>query len=380
MLRIFSRKLYCLPFCCVLSACIPAPLGRYYKPHYPDSSPRYVGDLCQGQSGAPVGFNVDLAEGVKLSVGTHVAPGQSAGRQLSISLEVPQGHEVQFLAPQLRVSQAADQAGLTYSPELQVSALVSLPSDSVVDYQRLSAGGARDFSASVWLNFSWPDAFQPSDFVMALPRLQVAGAAVPEVSRLAARAKLRPVGKNGTASSLQYVTEASERLKEEKYARCQREGRGSACENILLYDDAVFQLEQGGVRYSGRWYVYDVNRPTPFNAEIKMDIQLGSGWRFVSPSVRFLDAAQTLLREHRFTEFPLSLHYRGDFDLPVRGVNNTQIRPNTTLSFSVDLGAAEPDRFFVFLPALRIDGKTYPIAPIEWELRRLDVGLLPFNC
>lgn len=377
-----------------LGGCLPAPLGKYYKPYYPDSSATYSGDACGGKAGAPAALTLALADGVSLSINAWRSYGEKSrlDRPLHISLQLPKDVRLQFLSDEIRVGGKADDEGQKISAPLDIFASVMLDSDQFVDLQKIAptpfpnagAGPAVDnFSATTALYFSWQDNFVPSELAMDLPAIVVEGQKPMPPIRLLARAKKRLEtypGQYQRSSSLIYTTEESERALALKYARCTKETPERKCDNIPRYDDGRFSLEQQGFQLSGRWYVFDVEKHTPFSGELVLRYQAPVKWKFASNQIRITDLASQAERVYRFTQFALHFGYQVPLTTPIRGVNEAPYSDSTKVSINASLGSEELPKYFIRLPPLLINGKTYRLAPIELEKRSLDIGLQRFNC
>lgn len=379
-----------------LAGCVPAPLGPYYRPIYPDASARYTGDACQGQAGAPASLSFVVADGVSIAITTLRTYGEKdrPDRPLRIAIGVPTGTQIQFLAKEIRIASSPQDSGVGISPAIDIAAAVLMPGNEVADFSRIAptpfASGqgsypVKNFSAATWLDFSWQDDFVPSAFSMEIPPILLLD--VEQTDRqpivLAARAKKRPEsypGEYKTQTSLVYATNEAESALAEKYAKCIRDKPAARCKDILTFDDAGFKVEKNGFRYSGRWYVHDVERHTPFSAELKIESEYSGRWRFASDQIRIVDSSGGAERVYRFASYPLSFSYQVPLDTPVRGVNTLAYRQTTTVLINSSLGTDELPRYFVKLPAVLINGKRYEIAPIELEKRTFDLGLEPFNC
>lgn len=380
----------------LLSGCIPAPLGKYYKPIYSDASATYTGDQCQGQAGAPASLSFVIADGVTINVNTIRTYGEKDRKDLPlrISIGVPTGTQIQFLSDEISISNSLQGQGKGISPDVDIGANVVIASDEVVDFSKIaptpfSSAGKKElvnnFSASTWLNFSWADNFVPSAFAMEIPPILLLDSA--QVDRLpivlSAKAKKRLEryeGQYKSHTSLVYATKESESALASQYAQCINEKSEAKCRDVLINDEAGFKLEKNGFKYSGRWYVYDVERQTPFNGEIQIEFEKPVRWKFASNKVRITDSSGTAEKVYQFDSFPLHFSYRVPITTPIRGVNNFAYSKATTASISSSLGMEELPKYFVKMPPVLINGKKYELAPIELEKRVFDFGLEPFNC
>lgn len=379
-----------------LAGCIPAPMGKYYKPIYPDASAKYIGDECLGQAGAPATLAFVIADAVTLNITTIRTYGEKdrKDRPLRISIGVPTGTQIQFLSKEIRVSSSLQDNGKSISPDIDIAASVVMESNEIVDFSKIAPSPffsaekneiVRNFSAAIWLNFSWKENFVPSAFSMEIPPIQLLDTMqddhVPIVLLAKAKKRLdRYAGQYKSQTSLIYSTNESESALAEKYAKCISERADAKCENVLIYDEAEFKVEKNGFKYSGRWYVYDVERRSPFNGEIKIEFEKSVRWRFASNKIRIVESSSKADKAYIFDSFPMHFSYQVPFDTPIRGVNNQALSKTTTISINSSLGVEELPRYFVKMPPVLINGKQYDIAPIELEKRMLDFGLEPFNC
>lgn len=389
-------RLFALCIIGFLAGCIPAPMGNYYKPIYPDPSAKYQGDQCYGKAGAPSSLTWTIADGVTLSITTVRTYGEKnrQDRPLRISIGVPFGTQVHFLSDEIRISNSLQEAGKTIPSDIYISAAVRMASNEIADFAKIaptpfpaseSNQKIQNFSAATWLNFSWQDNFFPLAFTMEIPPILLVDS--PQVDHhpinLEAKAKKRPErypGEYKSQTSLIYTTKESESALAEKYAKCLNERPDTQCKNLLIYDEASYQVEKNGFKFSGKWSVYDVEKKTPFTGEIKIDYTKPIRWRFATNKVRIIDAENRTERTYVFDSYPLHFKYQVPISTPIRGVNNPTFTKPTTASIDGSLGTDESPRYFVKMPPVQINGKQYKIQPIELEKRMFDFGLEPFNC
>lgn len=389
-------RLFTLCIIAFLAGCVPAPMGKYYKPIYPDTSAKYQGNECSGTAGALASLTWTIADGVTLSITTARTYGEKnrQDRPLRISIGVPFGTRVQFLSDEIRVSNSLQEEGKTIPSEIYISAAVLLASNEVADMAKIaptpitanqSNQQIKNFSATTWLNFSWRDNFAPSAFTMEIPPIVLVDS--PQVDNqpinLEAKAKKRPErypGEYKSETSLIYATQESESALAEKYTKCLNEKPDTQCKNILIYDEAGYQVEKNGFKFTGKWSVYSVEKKTPFTGEIKIDYTKPVRWRFAANRVRIIDAENRTERTYVFDSYPLHFKYQVPISTPIRGVNNLTFTKPTTASIESSLGTDEYSRYFVKMPPILINGKQYQIQPIELEKRTFDFGLEPFNC
>jgi hypothetical protein len=80
------------------------------------------------------------------------------------------------------------------------------------------------------------------------------------------------------------------------------------------------------------------------------------------------------------------LRYAAPFGSAFIGVSNARVLPPTKLSLTMPLplppaaGGGAAQRYVLRLPDISIGGKLVPLRPIQFERRRLGMGVRPFNC
>lgn len=393
-----AKMLYWPGMACLaltLSGCIPAPLGKYYKPNYPDPSASYAGAYCSGKAGAPVTLTFNVADGVTISVNAQRSYGEKnrPDLPLNIVIAIPQHTEIQFISDELTIAESADSAGRKLETSLNLLASRILPSQNVVDLQSIgptpqlavSSANYVDFKGSLSLNFSWKDNFVPDEITLDLPVIKVVDSAQGQVKPISieAKAKKRPEtypGQYRSQTSLIYTTREAEQATEDKYARCLKETPELRCKQILLYDEGRYKAQQSGFAYSGRLYLYDVEKNTPFSGEVNIEYHQPVKWQFTSNTVTVRDHATQGQRTYHFEQFPFTLSYRVPLPTALLGVNDNPYSKVTTAHIRASLGSNEAATYRVQLPAMKINGKLHQLKPIEIELRRLDFSIEPFNC
>ena len=375
-----------------LIGCVPAPMGKYYKPIYADAAPTYSGDLCYGKAGAPAILTIPLADGVRLSVSAqkNYLEKDRADRSLRLSLEVPFGAAIQFASSEIHVGHDLNDPGVVTKADAFVSALLMVPAAEPADMQRLaptsfSVQEVRRFSASTWLDFTIGDHFVPDGFTMELPRLvrsldTKSNQSPVVLSATARRHTDRYPGEYKNKTSLYYETPESLQLLKDKIAKCEREGRGDKCNSITTFDVGEYKLERDGFEFSGRWYVYEVEANSPFSSQLKIRTTNPEPWRFEQNRIRLVEKGTGAERIYTFEQYPLSIGYMVPMGTQIRGVNRSKNDEPTSATIESSLGVDEAATYVVRLPDLMINGRRFQIKPILLERRLLDFGLEPFNC
>ena len=374
-----------LPLVMSLAGCVPAPLGTYYKPIYPDSSASYAGNYCGGNAGAPATLSFFVADGVSVRVSAQrYGEGAKQDLPLAIAIEIPQHAEVQFSSDEFRISQRQEDPGLSMSAQWFISASAKVPSTEWVDMEKIAPTKMSDavssFAASTGVNFSWEN-FVPSEIAMRIPAILVSDKSVRLIPHLdlVAKAKKRLEsfpGQYKSGGSLIYPTEKAAQDIQERYSQCREQTPTHWCEQILLSDTGEYKIDQAGFSYSGRWYVYDVDEKSPFRGEVVLKYKQPVNWKFASNELRVNDTESGGQRSYQFDSIKIHFSYQVPFQTQVRGVGEG----GASMSLSASLGTDEAPAYYVKLPPVRINGKEYVIKPIKLERRSLDFGLLPFNC
>lgn len=393
----------------VLAGCVPAPLGTYYKPLTAGAGATYSGELCQGAAGAPAVMQIELASGVTLVVRAGMPPAASAaapargGVALAMTLRVPEGVTTQFADAQIAISADGQERRVT-APALQVLAWRQIDGAAMFDLTRdsptpsLFAAGAAPvagFRSVASINYAVPG-FAPSRLEAQLPGLRIVDASgsrllPPLTVQAGADDTQGSAARDPGRQMIVYRTQDRVAAVHERHAQCLREPSRTAqqCARIPQYDERSLDALHGGVRYAGRWYVFDPRASSPFMGELTIEQNAPARWQLAPPAITLRDlsaASGTPARTHAIGRVSVSLSYAAPFTSAFVGVDNTRKDSTTrvTMQLPLDPGDARSPgparRYVVRLPAISINGTVVPIQPIEFEQRRLDVGLLPFNC
>lgn len=383
----------------LLSGCIPAPLGRYYQPVYPDPAATYAGDLCYGKAGAPAVLTVPLPDGVSFTVRAtaRLADDPTRPRQLDLSVKVPAGVRFRFVAPQLTV-EPADAPGTSSPPPsaplmMDVQATLRLPArdriapaDMAPTPLRTPQGQAlyTDYRSHTGWTPSWGEGFVPQAITMTLPTVLRPGQADlrVEVQAQARPRRERLIGEQKGHTSLMYATAESDAETAERHRRCLAEGRpASACQAIITFDTGGFRITRDELLWRGRWYVADVEQGSPFRADLTLEVNTPSPWQLSDNQIRVRDLSTQTEKRHTFEHLNLSLSYRVPLDSPVYLPTERALGPKgVVLSTRRSIGSQEAERYRVTLPEVEINGRRLTLPPIEFVRHSLDFGLLPFNC
>lgn len=372
----------------LLAGCIPAPMGKYYRPSMQGLSTSYSGSDCHGQAGAPAVLDAELAPGVTARVDAMVLSGtREASRTLHIVLSIARGTEVQFMGNTLQIAKGRD-AWQTLRVPIDVSAARLIPSGVVMAEIAPTATSAIDsatFRARAVFYYELPH-YVPEQFTMSVPAIRVVGDGTVPAATFDAVKQRRPErykGEYRDHQSLIYTTPESRARLAQKLEACRSavaaRAKGFHCENLPLYDDGGLIRSMGPFALTGRWYVFNVEEGKPFNGELSIEYKKPLDWAFVSDELTLQDNSGQVTRVSLQT-MRVFFSYEAPLDTAVHGVNDTSPSDATTLSIQVPLGTAEGSNYRIKLPPMRVNGTVYQVPPIDLEKRLFDIGLEPFNC
>ena len=104
-----------------------------------------------------------------------------------------------------------------------------------------------------------------------------------------------------------------------------------------------------------------------------------SPWRITTPLIQLRDPATGMVRESLLPQGRLAWQARVPLSTPVRAATVGQ-SPVTSISLERSLGHSDAQRIRVQMPDIVFNGTRITMHPVDLELRRLDVGIQPFNC
>jgi len=241
-----------------------------------------------------------------------------------------------------------------------------------------------DFTWSAFITYSLAD-FRPARLQAQLPGLRIAdGARSRELPPLVLDASAVQLLRAGGSGPTAYRTGEASAAVMLRYEQCLRNAQRepAQCRQILDFDDRGFDIDRGGVRYAGRWYVFDAN--APFRGELTIEHKTPAAWQLAPGEIRLRDAAGAATSPARIDGMTVHLRYAAPFASAFTGANNDSALPFTKVSLVMRLppaaGGAAAQRYVLRLPDISIDGTLMPLRPVEFERRRFDVGVLPFNC
>jgi len=148
-----------------------------------------------------------------------------------------------------------------------------------------------------------------------------------------------------------------------------------------------FDRRSGPVSWRGEWDHFEKRYDQrPVHGVIELRVATAEPWQWQATPFKMQDVADG--RRHALTVDGHSISFDDEvaLDTPLRAPARRS-EPGiaagaflgTTLLLEASLPADVPS-FAVQLPALLLDGRPRPIAPLRFVRRSLDVGVEPFNC
>lgn len=384
LFNLLRFALWAVPY--LLVGCIPAPLGKYYKPSVADIPSQYSGNECHGMAGAPAIMEFPLAPGIQARVDAIRVQGASetSGRVLHIEIELPLGNDIQFTSPTAKIRE--DDNGVWQALPMEVTLSAAVRTGGRVRMADIApslvqAIDPNDFYANATLDYSLPN-YVPEQITMTLPGIRIDGGNIIAPARFEAHSKQREPTYKGEYRdnwSLIYTTPESQARLEKRLSNCAAKGSpGTAnerCKYLYGFDEGGFVRTLDPFSVSGRWYVF---RPgLPFNGELKLEYHHPMDWEFVSDTLSLQDD-NGKSNAIPLNSMSLYFHYVIPLDTPLHGVNRPPSK--TKLEINGNLGTSEASRYQVQLPALRVNGKLYALPRIDLEKHLFDFGIEPFNC
>ncbi|MGY0193685.1 hypothetical protein ACWA7J_01275 [Leptothrix sp. BB-4] len=387
-----------------LSGCIPAPYGTYDRPSYPDPSATLRGALCYGEAGPLSRLNATVAGGLQLSVAADLdAPGLGRGEGLlRLSLTVPDGDGKVNSAPrQLAWAdtpitwQDGNRPPQPLAAQVHAHASVPLPADGRIGLAALAPVAAEQvlWPASgpiptVTLRASHPAlAVTPSDrWRLQIPTAGPAGERAPTSAPNSALTSLdlTLASDAGRIVRVPYRTADQQAAIDQRTTACLAQATTPAaqrrCEGIDRYDTRSFvqvrPLGPGELKLTGDAWTESAGRGG-IRLELVWEAPVTADWQLTTPQVTWSRPDGSDPRTVPLHVTPLRWH------LPVPLSAPLQRRPGATgLGWSLEarLPAPSGSTYRIQLPALDIDGVRHELAPITFDRRRFDGGLMPFNC
>lgn len=368
-----------LPFAPVLTGCIVAPYGTYYRPESAEPGASYKRAWCQGQAGPTTRIELKLEGGATLSArAERDYPERNRPElPLRLSLTLPGSLSARFEAERVQIVATR---GATIDAPVTVRAAggVTLPADAWVDAAvlrpagRVVAGAAEHPYGRAWIRLAGPAGFTPEVVAVGGPSVEVEGKAI-AFPPLELR---RPAS---TGNPNEYRSAAEQASLEARAAACRRDTPQRACQNLIdMGVSRSFHFDSGPLQWQGRWFRASWRSGEPWlDGEMWLALREPRRWRFGSNRIELRDAAGTA-QTLTFAQFELRFNDRIALDAPLHE-RPVERRADTQLQVEALLPGDVGD-FEVRLPPLRIGERRVVIAPIRFDKRSFDGGVEPFNC
>ena len=324
-----------------LNSCLPGLYGEYYKPSYPDSSVSFEREWCGGSVGpfsvikvpTPVGYlKVILRENIKNQL------------YIWIGFKNLGSSTLQFTSDAIRVSDLKKGAEWTITAkdfEL-FGNQKNFPHDSIINLDKVLPVSLENFTNDIATRIFFSiDDFSPQSVLVNLP----------------------PIIENSTKHQIQPLLLDTD--KNGKTSKWHKKNTTIGQFKVNVWANSDFQ---GNTKVGSR------HKATKFKGEIGIYFPAGKRWKFGSNKISFENAISGEMRQFYFP------HLRVD---PFTIVSfTTPFCCSSDASMHVPLieNEVRPRKLRVKIPPLLINGKTFIIKPITFELRRFDGGILPFNC
>lgn len=363
----------------VLTGCVPAPLGSYFRPSLPafaSDKVSYRGDMCYGASGAPVSLQATLDGGVVLSVASQHTSGKPL--QLAIAMTLPAGHRLRMQSSQLSVSRHG-QPDQDMAAAWQVSSSGTLPASGLSwpglrptpDWPADPAVTPPGFSARVSVGYRLPE-FTPQHLRLVLPALMIDKLAIAD----------RPIDLIGMVSAVGvqriYRDLPLQQAYQATLAHCDGEPpsrSGLSCAQVADLRHDTFRLLQGPLVVTGRVWQFHPGEDQELQGNLNYAIPSPMSVRWQTDRLR-LQAEDGRWREVELTQARYSLRYDAPLDTMLAATATAPIGASTLLT----LDDTPLDQYRITLPPAMLDGHRIDFPPIELVRHRFDFGLLPFNC
>ena len=368
----------------LLAGCVPLPHGAYYLPSYPDASSQVTRASCGGQAGPPVNLRFSPAPGLVLIVTTGTRPAEptGTGRPLHIRIDLPPGAAFRFASDEVLVTPApADVArqarGMQVTTTLRADpgSWIDFGTDGPVPADALRVPG-QDAQALTELSFQPPEWAGPGARLveLLLPAIEESGgrAEFPAL-QLEAPPPARPnaISTYRTAEQLSAISA--------REAACRRETPGRRCADMAEQDTRSYLSMAGQIEASGTLFNWHEPRKPVMRSTLILQTRETRPWRIATPVIRLRDPATGTVRESVLPQGRLAWRASVPLSTPVRASTAGQA-PATLITLERSLGRSDAPRVSVQLPDIVFNGKRFTMHPIELDMRRLDVGIQPFNC
>lgn len=368
----------------LLAGCVPFPHGPYYHPSYPDASSQVTGAYCGGQAGPPVNLRFTPAPGLVFTVTTQGGHAESpgGGRPLHISIALPPGaafrfasDEVLITPPPADVRHQAQGMRVTTTLRTAPGSWIDFATDGPVPIDALPAEGGNG-PALTELSFQPPEwaGIGSRQVELLLPALEHAGGSFGfPALQLEAPAAARP---NAIST---YRTADQQSLIAAREAVCRREAPQPGCGNATELDTRSYLARAGSIEASGTLFNWHEPRKPVMRSTLVLQTRETRPWRIATPVIQLRDPATRTMRDAVLPEGRLAWRVGVPLSTPVRA-STAGLSPVTSITLERSLGSSEAQRVRVQLPDIVFNGTRITMHPVDLEMRRLDVGMQPFNC
>jgi hypothetical protein len=372
-----------LPMIFLLSACVPAPFGAYYKPDYASDSATLIKEYCQGEAGPPSVLTFKATHGVAITVTTAKSYMDSAREDtpLTITVNVPKNTAIQFASDNLRISETLNGEGYKALTTLKVAALVPMGKDDVVDLdsagpvssmvakKAISSQSAASVSKA-HIDIEFPDKqFHPDVAVLHLPAVNIKG----ETITFPAPSLIANTQDKGW---WRYESKEHQQAREVQYSRCVADTPQLHCKNILQIIDTSYRLTNSGFDISGNLFMAGFTQNPTLTGRLDFSNSTTDPWHFTTNDIYVEDIKTGDVRHFYFDKFSV---FFGWFDVPL----TTEVKgakADATIRIETTLGKRMRPKYYIKLPPMLINGQEYVFKPIELDLKMFDGGVQPFNC
>ena len=138
-------------------------------------------------------------------------------------------------------------------------------------------------------------------------------------------------------------------------------------------------MKAGGIEASGTLFNWHEPRKPVIRSTLILHARETGRWRITTPVMRLRDPASGMVRESVLPRGVLAWRTSVPLTTRVRATAAGE-SPSTSIRVERSLGSSEVQRVRVQLPDILFNDTRIPMHPIDLEMRRLDVGIEPFNC
>jgi len=334
----------------VLSSCLIAPHGRYYKPSYPDGTASLIRRDCGGSVGPPSVLKVPIPDGA-IRVTLREKPQDELA--LSMWLETSGLSNLQFTSNLIRLSDPEN--GREWAIEAK-HLTIGIPKgrisySDVVNFEKLLPVAPEYVTKDMelWIPFSIND-FSPDRVRVYLPPI---------------------LNESEKYETPPMVLDAN------------REGKGieGYKKSWGWWPYEWKEIEVGPLRFRGaatggvrQGSKADSTAGAPGLAgNIMIDSPADLKWQFATNEIRFEEPGSGKVQVFQFEDLRIVSDVRVTFTAPFCCSTHVSMA-------DLPLGEARSEKLLIQLPTLLVNGKEIVIKPIAFDLKRFEFGIYPLNC